>query len=127
MAKLLPIYFRFGIKTSTQDETVVDTTRENTPANDPPSPTAPISPSSSASHISPASTTATHAPHKAMRTRGTEYQWNWKDIFIIYDKNQYRSALNIEHYSERLGSFAIIALGEGVSNEYFLNYNVNTF
>ncbi|CAG8630031.1 uncharacterized protein OCT59_000861 [Rhizophagus irregularis] len=121
--KIMPLYLRFGRKTKTQDEIVVDTTRENTPANDPSSPTSPTTSSSPTSPISPSSTITSRAPHKAMRTRGTEYQWKWKDLFIIFDTNQYRPALNIEHYSERLGLFAIIALGEGVLGVLYTSYN----
>jgi len=114
----MPLYSRFGRQLfhmdKPQDEIVVDTTREKTFADDP---TSPISP------ISPTSTTTSHSPHKAMRTRGTEYQWKWKELFSIFKLSEYRPALNIEHYSERLGLFAIIALGEGVS----IHYNESIF
>ncbi|GBB85599.1 hypothetical protein RclHR1_01210007 [Rhizophagus clarus] len=119
-AKLIPLYFRFRRKT---DEVVVDTTRENTPVNDPSPPTSPTTPSSLASPVAPASTTTSHAPHKAMKICGTEYQWKWREIFMIYNEKQYRPALNIEHYSERLGLFAIIALGEGVLGVLYTSLN----
>ncbi|RIA82457.1 bacterial low temperature requirement A protein [Glomus cerebriforme] len=122
-SKLLPLYFLSGRKTNTNEEVVVDMTRENT-INDTSSPTSPTTPASSpSSPVSPASQIANHAPHKAMRTRGTEYQWKWKEIFILYDESQYRPALNIEHYSERLGLFAIIALGEGVFSTLYTSIN----
>jgi hypothetical protein len=54
-------------------------------------------------------------PHKAMRTRGTEYQWRWIELFSLFKIADYRPAINIEHWSERFGVFAIICLGEGVS------------
>jgi hypothetical protein len=117
----MPLYNRFGRrlfhKDEHEEEVVVDTTVENTPVDDPSSPTSPASP---VSPISRTSTVASRAPHKAMSTRGTEYQWKWKELFSIFKVSEYRPALNIEHYSERLGLFAIIALGEGVSiyNEY---------
>ena len=90
---------------------------------DPSSPTSPTSPTSSFSPISPitpitpsSTITSRSHPHKARSTRGTEYQWKWKELFTsILRKSEYRPALNIEHYSERLGLFAIVALGEGVS------------
>ncbi|CAG8801306.1 27181_t:CDS:2, partial [Racocetra persica] len=51
-------------------------------------------------------------PHKAMRTKGTEFRWKWTDIFSVLKITEYRAALNIEHYSERLGLFVVICLGE---------------
>ncbi|CAG8448429.1 10115_t:CDS:10 [Diversispora eburnea] len=53
-------------------------------------------------------------PHKAMKTRGTEFQWKWIDMFTILKQSEYRTALNIEHFSERVGLFAIIAVGESI-------------
>ncbi len=37
-------------------------------------------------------------PHRAMRTKGTEYQWKWKEIFSVFKVPKYRVALNIEHW-----------------------------
>jgi hypothetical protein len=54
-------------------------------------------------------------PHKAMKTKGTEYEWRWVEIFSLFKVAEYRPAINIEHWSERYGIFAIICLGESVS------------
>ncbi|GBB85600.1 hypothetical protein RclHR1_01210008 [Rhizophagus clarus] len=124
---LMPLYVRFGrrlfYKIDTKEEIVVDTTHEKgIPVNDPSSPTSPVS-SVLPLTITQTSTTTSHSPHKAMRTRGTEYQWKWKDLFSIFKLSEYRPALNIEHYSERLGLFAIIALGEGVLGVLYTSLN----
>ncbi|CAJ0753383.1 23008_t:CDS:2, partial [Entrophospora sp. SA101] len=57
-------------------------------------------------------------PHQAMKTRGTEYQWKWKDVFLFSQPPVYKTALNIEHWSERLGTFTIICLGEASTSKY---------
>jgi hypothetical protein len=106
----MPLYARFGRKifhTKEKEEVVVDMTRENTFVNDPSLPTSPTS-----LPFTRTSTTVSRSPHKATRDRGT---WKWSELFSIFSLSEYRPALNIEHYSERLGLFAIIALGEGVS------------
>jgi hypothetical protein len=54
-------------------------------------------------------------PHLSFRTKGTEYQWKWTDWFALFKISKYGPALNIEHWSERLGAFAVICLGEMVS------------
>uniref|UniRef100_U9T6P4 Uncharacterized protein n=2 Tax=Rhizophagus irregularis TaxID=588596 RepID=U9T6P4_RHIID len=124
---LMPLYVRFGRrlfhKIDAKEEVVVDTTRENkAPVNDPSSPTSPVSPVSPFSRTSTTTSRSPH-PHKAMRTRGTEYQWKWKHLFSIFELSEYRPAMNIEHYSERLGLFAIIALGEGVLGVLYTSFN----
>ena len=60
-------------------------------------------------------TTASSTPHKAMKTKGTEYQWKWIELFSLFKITEYIPAINIEHWSERFGIFTIICLGEGVS------------
>ncbi|RIA82456.1 bacterial low temperature requirement A protein [Glomus cerebriforme] len=124
----MPLYIRFGRrlfheKVDTQDEVVVDTTRENIVEDDPSSPTIAISPTTSTLPMSQVSTATSRTPHKAMRTRGTEYEWKWKDLFSLFKVSEYRTALNIEHYSERLGLFAIIALGEGILGVLYTSFN----
>jgi hypothetical protein len=116
-------FLRRGKKNPQDDEVVVDTTN-NTSVDDPTSPTSPMSPMSP---ISPSSTITTRShPHKARSTRGTEHQWKWKELFTsVLKKSEYRPALNIEHYSERLGLFAIVALGEGVSTVYVMMMNAS--
>ncbi|CAI2180747.1 894_t:CDS:10 [Funneliformis geosporum] len=101
-------------------ETVDDSTLtlENTLVNDS-SPTLTSPTSTSPTSTSPKK----HAPHKAMKTRGTEYQWKWKDLFSLFRISEYRPALNIEHYSERLGLFTIIALGEGILGILYTSFN----
>ncbi|CAG8615733.1 16924_t:CDS:10 [Funneliformis caledonium] len=64
-----------------------------------------------------------HAPNKKMKTRGTEYQWKWEDLLPIFRISEYKPALNIEHYSERLGLFTIIALGEGIIGILYTSLN----
>ncbi|CAG8487368.1 7485_t:CDS:10 [Ambispora leptoticha] len=61
--------------------------------------------------VLPLSRVATR-PHRAIKTRGTEYQWRWKDWFSVFKIQEYRPALNIEHWSERCGVFIIICIGE---------------
>ncbi|CAG8445145.1 892_t:CDS:10 [Acaulospora morrowiae] len=62
-------------------------------------------------------------PHLAMKTKGTEYQMSWKDLFLIFKNPKYKQALNIEHGSERLGIFAIICLGEGMFGVVYSSNN----
>ncbi|CAG8519481.1 5356_t:CDS:2, partial [Paraglomus occultum] len=62
-------------------------------------------------------------PHLSMRTKGTEYQWKWTDWFSIFEIAKYRPALNIEHWSDRVGSFAVICLGEMVISILYTSYN----
>ncbi|CAJ0899842.1 6072_t:CDS:10 [Entrophospora sp. SA101] len=62
-------------------------------------------------------------PHQAMKTRGTEYQWKWKDVFLFSQPPVYKTALNIEHWSERLGTFTIICLGEGMFGILYTGIN----
>ncbi|CAG8445156.1 893_t:CDS:10 [Acaulospora morrowiae] len=68
-------------------------------------------------------TETTLTPHKAMKTRGTEYQFKWRDLFIMFQHSEYIAALNIEHWSERLGIFAIICLGEGMFGIVYTSVN----
>ncbi|CAG8446895.1 11155_t:CDS:10 [Diversispora eburnea] len=63
-------------------------------------------------------------PHKAMKTSGTEFQWKWTDMFNILKHSEYRTALNIEHWSERIGLFTIIAVGESVLGVLYVSTNV---
>ncbi|CAG8511839.1 165_t:CDS:2 [Paraglomus brasilianum] len=62
-------------------------------------------------------------PHLSMRTKGTEYQWKWTDWFSLFEIAKYRPALNIEHWSERVGSFAVICLGEMVISILYTSFN----
>jgi len=64
-------------------------------------------------------TKASITPHKAMKTKGTEYEWKWIEIFSVLKIPKYRPAINIEHWSERLGVFAIIGLGESVNMKFY--------
>ncbi|CAG8512414.1 1861_t:CDS:10 [Funneliformis mosseae] len=83
-----------------------------------------VNDSSPTSSTSPTSTSPKkHAPNKKMKTRGTEYQWKWKDLLPIFRISEYKPALNIEHYSERLGLFTIIALGEGIIGILYTSLN----
>ncbi|KAF0496177.1 LtrA-domain-containing protein [Gigaspora margarita] len=62
-------------------------------------------------------------PHKAMSTKGTEFSWKWTDMFSILKITEYRVALNIEHWSERLGLFAVICLGESIFSVIYTSLN----
>ncbi|RHZ88764.1 hypothetical protein Glove_21g57 [Diversispora epigaea] len=62
-------------------------------------------------------------PHIAMKTRGTEFQWKWTDMFSFLKHSEYRTALNIEHWSERIGLFAIIAVGESILGVLYVSTN----
>ncbi|RIA96032.1 bacterial low temperature requirement A protein [Glomus cerebriforme] len=62
-------------------------------------------------------------PHKAMRIRGTEFQWKWNELFSLFRFAEYRPAINIEHWSERYGVFAIICLGEGIFGIVYSSLN----
>ncbi|PKC15655.1 hypothetical protein RhiirA5_483782 [Rhizophagus irregularis] len=70
-------------------------------------------------------TATSFTPHKAMRTRGTEYQWRWIELFSLFKIVDYRPAINIEHWSERFGIFAIICLGESVFGIVYSSLNPN--
>ncbi|CAG8592753.1 6548_t:CDS:10 [Dentiscutata erythropus] len=62
-------------------------------------------------------------PHKAMKTKGTEFSWKWTDMFSILKITEYRTALNIEHWSERLGLFAVVCLGESIFSVIYTSLN----
>ncbi|GBB99866.1 hypothetical protein RclHR1_03660013 [Rhizophagus clarus] len=70
-------------------------------------------------------TTTSITPHKAMKTRGTEYQWKWIELFSLFKIADYRPAINIEHWSERFGIFTIICLGESVFGIVYSGLNPN--
>ncbi|CAG8551478.1 2016_t:CDS:10 [Diversispora eburnea] len=61
-------------------------------------------------------------PHKAMRIK--EFEWKWTDIFSILKQIEYRTAKNIEHWSERIGLFTIIAVGESIIGVLYVSTNV---
>ncbi|CAG8475343.1 13045_t:CDS:10 [Cetraspora pellucida] len=63
------------------------------------------------------------SPHKAMKTKGTEYHWKWTDMFSILKITEYRTAVNIEHYSERFGLFTVVCLGESIFSVIYASLN----
>ncbi|CAG8543727.1 12173_t:CDS:10 [Cetraspora pellucida] len=63
------------------------------------------------------------SPHKAMKTKGTEFHWKWTDMFSILKITEYRTAVNIEHYSERLGLFTVVCLGESIFSVIYASLN----
>ena len=97
----MPIYNRYGAKRLAKRQESGDLERFDT-------------------NLTLISTGTPITPHKAMRIKRTEFGWKWTDIFSLFKIAEYRPAINIEHWSERYGVFAIICLGEVVCIKYKL-------
>ncbi|KAG9301916.1 hypothetical protein G9A89_004596 [Geosiphon pyriformis] len=111
----VPIYNRYGTKTPVNHTHTRDFERADTLTD-------PVTGAKSGGTLEPISRAAT-MPHRMMKTKGTEYQWKWRDLFSLFKISEYRPALNIEHWSERLGTYIIISIGEMVVAILYTSYN----
>ncbi|CAG8510157.1 9436_t:CDS:10, partial [Ambispora gerdemannii] len=115
----IPLYNRFGTKNPanhvhTRDFKRIETLTDEKTGAKSGGELPPVSP------ISPLNA----KPNRVIKTRGTEYQWKHRDWFSVFKIQEYRPALNIEHWSERLGIFIIICIGEMVFAIIHESWNV---